>query len=204
MSRSERYIPPSDEQWERIRQAQKAAEQFDRQRVDLLRAALKRTRKADLVEITLRIAQGEKASQWTLEDELNLDKPIDLLVHDIDVAIGIATRIDELRLNYNFDYDWEAYETVERGLSQLIQKNRLDEIKKLALKLMDKGSYQIECTDEGQMQENIESCLRPVIAAVRDTNDGRDWAMEMLQRDRMGFVCEAELRELAGLTQKRW
>ena len=49
------------------------------------------------------------------------------------------------------------------------------------------------------MQEEIESCLQPVIAAVAQSSGGREWALEMLQHDRMGFVCEQELAELAGL-----
>ena len=199
MSRSERYIPPSAEGLERLRQAQEAAEQFDRDRLELLRSTLKRTKKADLVELTLRISQEEKATQWKLENEITLDKPIGLLAHDIEAAINIATKVDELRLNYNFDYDWRAYEAVRRGLSQLIQKNAIEEVKNLALKLMDKGSHQIECSDEGLMQEEIESCLQPVIAAVAKLPDGRQWALEMLQHDRMRFLCEKELTELAGL-----
>lgn len=140
MSRSERYIPPSDEELERIRRAHEAAEQFDRDRLELLRAALKRIKKADLVELILRVSQEEKVSEWMLESEIVLDKPIDLLVHDIEVAINTATKVEELRLNYNFDCDWRAYEAVRRGLSQLIQKNAIEEAKSLALKLMDRGS----------------------------------------------------------------
>lgn len=117
------------------------------------------------------------------------------------MAIALATEVDELRLNYNFDYDWRAYEAIRRGLLQLIQKDAIIEAKELALKLMDKGSYQIECSDEGQMQEDIESCLRPVIAAVCDTFEGRHWALEMLQLDRMGFVCEKELKQIADPTK---
>ncbi len=130
-----------------------------------------------------------------------LDKPIGLLVHDVEVAIDIATKVDELRLNYNFDYDWRAYEAIRRGLSQLIQKNAIEEAKSLALKLMDKGSYQMECSDEGLMQEEIESCLQPVISAVAESSGGREWALEMLQHDRMGFLCKQELTELAGLPE---
>ncbi len=72
MSRSERYIPPSDEELNRIQQARDAAEQFDRDRLELLRATLKRIKKADLVELTLRIAQEEKASEWMLENEIDI------------------------------------------------------------------------------------------------------------------------------------
>jgi hypothetical protein len=201
MSRSERYIPPSDEELERLRQAQEAAEQFDRDRLQLLRSTLKRIKKADLVELALRISQEEKASQWRLENEIALDKPIDLLVHDVAIAINIATKVDELRLNYNFDYDGRAYEAVRRGLSQLLQKNAIEEAKSLALRLMDKGSYQIECSDEGLMQEEIESCLRPVMAAVAESSGDREWALEMIQNDRMQFVCEQDLTELAGLSR---
>ena len=200
MSRSERYIPPSDEELERLEQSIEAAKQFDHQREELLRTALKKCRKADLVEITLRVAQQGKASEWMLEQEVGLNKPVDLLVHDIEAAIDIATQVDEQQLNYNFAFDCPAYDVVRRGLSQLIARDRIEEAKALALKLMQKGSYQIECSDEGLMAEEIESCLRPVIAAVAGSSGDRAWALEMLRHDCVGFLCKEELAELAGLT----
>ena len=99
MSRSERYIPPSDEELERWRQAKEAAKRCDEERAGLLRRALKKTKMLDLVELTLRLAQAEKASQWLLEGEVALDKPVHLLVNDVTVAIDIATRVDEKRIN---------------------------------------------------------------------------------------------------------
>jgi hypothetical protein len=201
MSRSERYIPPSDAEMEQLRAAREAAEQFDRTRIELLRRALKRTKKAELVEIMLRIAQEQQASAWLLENEISLDKPVDLLVHDIGSAIDIATKVDELRLNYNFDYDWQAYKAVRRGLLQLIHRNAIEEVKSLALRLINRGSYQMECSDEGLMQEEIEECLRPVIAVVANSPESREWALKMLQYDRVRCLCEQELNQLAGLTR---
>ena len=98
MSRSERYIPPSDEELLRMQQSIEAAKQFDHQREELLRRALKKLKKVDLVEVTLRVAQEGKASEWMLEQEVGLDKPVDLLVHDIEVAIDIATKVDQYPL----------------------------------------------------------------------------------------------------------
>jgi hypothetical protein len=198
MSRSERYISPSPEQLERWRQAQEAAKRCDREREALLRAALKKTRKADVVELVLQMARQEKASQWLLEQEMGLDKPVHLLVNDIEVAMEIATRVDEARLNYNFNFDRRAYDAVRRGLLQLLQKDGLEEAKTLALKLMDKGCYQIDCSDEGLMQEDIEDCLRPVIAAVAGSPGAGKWARRMLGPDGRCFLCRPELIELAG------
>ena len=197
MSRSERRIAPSDEELERWRQAAAAAKRFDREREELLQAALKKRKKADLVEVALRLAQHDQASQWLLEQEVGLDKPVSLLVHDIEVAVEIATRVDDRELNRNPAIDWPAYDAVQSGLSQLIQKEKIEEAKALALKLMRKGSYQIECSDEGLMQEEIENCLRPVVSAVAASPDGSEWALEMLRRDRTGCICRQELTELA-------
>ena len=201
MSRSERYVPPSDAELQRMRQSIEAAKQFDHQREELVRRALTKLKKVDLVEVTLRVAREGKPSEWMLEQEVGLDKPVDLLVHDIDVAVDIATKVDGQRLNQNFEYDWRAYHAVKCGLSQLIQKDRIEEAKAIALKLMQKGSFQIECSDEGLMQEKIEKCLRPVIAAAAESSGGREWALEMLQHDRMRFLCERELTALAGLAE---
>ena len=195
MSRSERYIAPSDDELERRRQSIEAGKRCDIEREELLRAALNKMKKVDLVELTLRVAQEGKASEWLLEQEVGLDKPVDVLVNVVAVAIDIATKVDEQRLNYNFEYDWRAYEAIQRGLSQLVQKGKIEEAKALALKLMQKGSYQIECSDEGLMQKEVESCLRPVILAAAASSGASEWAREMLRHDGTGCICQ---RELAG------
>ncbi len=201
MSRSEKYRPPSKEQLERWRQLEQAAKQFAKQRAELLQARLKKIKKVDLIEATLRLAQESKPCEWMLEELIGLDKPIALLVHDIEIAIDIATKVDELRLNYNFEYDHRAYEAIRRGLVQLIQKNAIDDARNIALTLMKKGSYQMECSDEGLMRDEIENCLRPVIAAVAGSPGSREWAQIMLQTDRIGCVCERELLEVASAPQ---
>ena len=183
---------------ERWRQASEAAKRFDVEREELLRAALKKMKRADVVELTLCIAQEVKASEWTLESEIELDKPVDLLVNDIEIAIEIATRVDEQQMNRNPKIDWRAYDAVQRGLSQLIRREGIEEAKALALNLMQKGSFQIECSDEGLMYEEIESCLRPVISAVAESSAGDEWALKMLRHNSTGFVCRRELTELAG------
>ena len=126
------------------------------------------------------------------ECEVGSDKPVNLLVNDIEVVIEIATRVDEHQMNRNFEIDWRAYDAVRRGLSQLIQKEKTDEAKALAPKLMQKGSFQVECSDERWMQEEIENCLRPVISAVAESPGGSEWALEMLRQDSTGFVCRRE------------
>jgi hypothetical protein len=203
MSRSERYIPPTIKELERMQHTREAARQFERDRLELFRIALKRRKKVELTEFVLRMAQDEMACAWLLEQELNMDKPVALLVHDVEAAIRVATRVDELRVNYNVYYDWRAYEAIQFGLSQLIEKDAIDEAKYLALTLMRAGSYQIECSDEGLMQEAIESCLRLVISALWEHPDARIWALEMLAHDRVGCLCERELREMAGQLDRR-
>jgi len=196
MSRSERYIPLSAKELERRRQVIEATERFDTERRELLKAALKGLKKADVVELTLRIAADTKVSEWLLESEVELDKPVDLLVHDTEVAVDIATQVDELRMNYNFAFDYDAYEAVRRGISQLLRKGEIEAAKAIALKLIRKGSAQIECSDEGLMKDEIESCLRMVISAVAKSTGGRDFAWEMLAFDQVGFLCRSELLEL--------
>lgn len=107
-----------------------------------------------------------------------------------------AIHVDERELNRNPRVNWLAYEAVQRGLLQSIQTRAIEEAKALALKLIQQGSHQIECSDEGLMQEETESCLRPVISAVGELPGGDDWASEMLRRDRMGMICRPELTAL--------
>jgi hypothetical protein len=47
------------------------------------------------------------------------------------------------------------------------------------------------------MQEEIENCLRPVVAAAAASSGASEWALKMLQHDRIGCVCGRELTELA-------
>ena len=114
------------------------------------------------------------------------------------MAIEVATRVDQRRVNCNFEFDRRAYDAVRRGLSQLFQKGSIEEAKSLALKLMQKGRFQIDCSDEGLMQETIENCLRPVTAAVAGSSGAGEWARNMLRRDGGCFICRRELTELAG------
>ena len=197
MSRSERYIRPSNEELQRQLRAMEIAKELDEKRETLLRATLKKMKKADVVELTLRIAQEASASQWTLEQQIEVDKPIDLLVHDIQFAIDAATQVDERQLNYNFEYDGRAYNAVQYGLSQLIRKGKIAEAKALALQLMRKGSHQMDCSDEGLMQKEIENCLRPVISQVAESSGGSNWALEMIGTDSTGGICREELTVLA-------
>jgi len=54
-----------------------------------------------------------------------------------------------------------------------------------------------QCSDERLMREEIEGCLRVVIAAVAGSPGGAEWGLRILQEDRVGVVCEQELSELA-------
>lgn len=80
----------------------------------------------------------------------------------------------------------------------MIQKAKLEETKALALRLIKKGSHQMECSDEGLMLRDLEDCLRPVICAVAKLSRDRGRAQQMLQHDVIGCICTRELNELAG------
>jgi hypothetical protein len=70
----------------------------------------------------------------------------------------------------------------------------------LSLELMQQGSYQVEVSDEGLMTDEIEACLQPVLKAIRKCDlpaaEVVTWCADMLRRDRVGFICEQELREM--------
>ncbi len=139
-----------------------------------------------------------------LEDQLNIEKPVGQLVPDVSAAIERATDFDRRKMNQNFDVDWQAYATVQKGLSQLVELGQLEYAKSLALKLMKAGSHQVECSDEGLMADEICDCLRPVIEAVEAAggNEAVQWAREMSEADRVGVICHEELAELGGESWK--
>ena len=68
--------------------------QFEQQGLDLLHRALKKVNKAELVELTLRLARQQKGNWWLIEQAVDLDKPVDLLVHEIKIAIDKATYVE--------------------------------------------------------------------------------------------------------------
>jgi hypothetical protein len=87
-----------------------------------------------------------------------------------------------------------------RKLGNEFKVGFLADAKSLALKLMYDGSYQVECSDEGLMADDISECLKPVILAVKAAGGAEacKWAGEMLKADRVGFICDKELAELRG------
>ena len=103
-------------------------------------------------------------------------------------------------MNRNFSYDDAAYSHVERNLQRLIELGHLHTAMELSLELMDKGSHQVEASDEGLMTDDIEACLKPVFEALQKCDlpatEVITWCAAMLKRDRVGFICEQELREL--------
>ena len=94
----------------------------------------------------------------------------------------------------------QAYAEVQKGLSLLVELGHLADAKSLALKLMKDGSYQVECSDEGLMTDEIRECLKPVIRAVKAAggDEAAKWAKDMQVADRVGFICDKELAELRG------
>ena len=103
-------------------------------------------------------------------------------------------------INYNFDYDHDAYEEVERNLRRLVEEGHLRPAMELSLELMDKGSYQVEMSDEGLMTDEIEECLGAVLEALPKcdlpTAEVVAWCGQMIKRDRVGFICDQGLQAL--------
>ena len=97
--------------------------------------------------------------------------------------------------------DYGAYKEVKNGFKELVRQDEIEEVKKLGLQLMKDGSYQVACSDEGLMSYEIEDCLKTAIRGVKSKAPGesQDWAIEMRNADRVGFICEAALKKLAGM-----
>jgi hypothetical protein len=93
----------------------------------------------------------------------------------------------------NFDVDYEAYGEVRENLQRLVALGRLRPAMELSLELMAQGSYQVEFSDEGLMTDDIESCLKPVLKALRNRDlpakESIAWCNQMIARDRVGFIC---------------
>lgn len=165
-----------------------------------LRKALARRTKGDLIDALVKMAREDRPVLRRLAAHFELQTPLEDLLAETRQAIADATAFDERRINYNFSYDGEAYDHVQRNLQRLIKLGELRPAMELSLELMRQGSYQVEASDEGLMTDDIEACLRPVLKAIRTCDlpaaDVAMWCAQMLKADRVGFICEQELREL--------
>ena len=167
---------------------------------DRLARVLARRRKAELIEVIVEIAGTDRRIMRQLEMQFSVEVPPKELVAETRQAIVDATEFDEREINYNFDYDYQAYTTVKRNFGRLIKSGHLREAMKLSLELMKQGSYQVEMSDEGMMADDIEACLQVVISALKKSHLPDDdviaWCIAMAKTDRVGFICDTELQAL--------
>jgi len=168
---------------------------------DRLKATLAKRKKAELVDVIVEMAKANRSIQRQLESQFGVVAPPEELIAATRVAIADATDFDEREINYNFDYDYQAYNTVKRNLARLIELGHLREAMELSQELMSSGSYQVEMSDEGMMTEDIEECVQIVIKAIAKSDlpaaDVTAWCAEMTLQDRVGFICDSELAALA-------
>ncbi len=131
---------------------------------------------------------------------MEIEIPPKELISETEIAIGDATEFDEREMNTNFDIDYGAYEAVEKNFRKLIELGHLAAVMKLSLELMKSGSYQVEMSDEGLMSDDIEACLKVVIAAIRKSDlspaEVSEWCAAMLKNDRVDCICVDELKKL--------
>jgi len=168
-----------------------------------LRKALAKRRKDELIDILVTIAREDRVVLRRLAAHFELQTPPKELLAATRQAMADATDFDERDINHNFSYDYEAYRQVQRNMHRLIEMEQLRpamEPMELSLELMGQGSYQVELSDEGLMADDIEACFRPVLKALRKCDlpaaEGIAWCAEMLKRDRVGCLCDQELRTL--------
>jgi hypothetical protein len=165
-----------------------------------LRRVLKKRSQAALVDALVELAEENSQILRRLEAKFLVMPPPSDLVAATRQAIADATAFDPRDINRNFAYDYEAYATVQRNLQQLIEQNQLKVAMELALALMEKGSYQIEMSDEGIMTEDVEEALEVVIDALASgalpAAEVIAWCDEMRRRDRVGLVCKRQLSAL--------
>jgi hypothetical protein len=165
-----------------------------------LRKSLAKRRKDELVAIVMELASNDRRLLGQLTSRFEVAVPPKELVGATRQAIANATDFDERDANHNFDYDDDAYIEVGRNLKRLLGLDQLPAAMKLALQLMEEGSRQVEMSDEGLMTDDIEECLMVVIKALGKSNlptgEVLAWCSAMLENDRVGFICERELKSL--------
>jgi hypothetical protein len=152
------------------------------------------------MDVLVEFAGADAAIQRRLEARFELQTPPEELLAATRRAIADATAFDMRDAHYNFSYDDEAYDQVRKNLQRLIELGQLRPAMALSLELMNRGSHQVEMSDEGLMTDDIEACLKPVLKALRKselpTADVIAWCDQMIKSDRVGFICDQELQTL--------
>ena len=148
----------------------------------------------------MELAKEDRNVLRRLDAQFELESSPQDLVVATHQAIADATDFDERDINRNFSYDDAAYEEVKRNLTRLVELGQLRLAMELSLELMEQGSYQVEMSDEGLMAQDIEDCLTLVMKALErcdlPTGEKITWCAAMVKRDRVGFICDQELRAL--------
>ena len=169
-----------------------------------LRKSLASQSKAELVKVLLELAEADRKVLRQLTSQFEVAAAPKELIAATRQAITDATDFDEREINYNFDYDYAAYETVKRNFAKLIALDDVRTAMELALGLMKQGSHQVEMSDEGLMTDDIEDCLNVVIQALKKSDlppkEIVAWCSAMIANDSVGFIANDELQAL----QKRF
>jgi len=197
MSRRERFIRPTDDELRRLEEAHIAKQKLIESRNALIAKTLRTQRKDSLVQILGKLCDENIHARWITEAELGMTKPIDIVLHDLQDAIQIATHVDEKRMNHNFSFDWDAYAEVKRLMEMLVSLSAIAEAMEIAVHFMEKASRQIEYSDEGMMLEQVEAGLQPILEALENHDETQRsvWALRMQTADRVGFVCHEKLEK---------
>ncbi len=165
-----------------------------------LRGALAKRTKAELIDILIEFTLDDRQLLRRLDARFKLEAPPQELVAATRRATADATDFDDRDTNRNFSYDYEAYNEVQRNLRRLVKLGQLRPAMELSFGLMEDGSHQVEMSGEGLMSDDIEDCLRGVIAAVKKSDlPGSEivaWCEEMINRDSVGCLCDQELESL--------
>lgn len=168
--------------------------------LDALRKTLAGRSHEELVDVVVELARKDRTIQRELVSRFDVQLSVEQLVAANELSSSDATDFDERQLNSNFDYDYGAYETVERNLKQLIELGQLDRAMEFSVKLMREGSFQVEMSDEGLMSDDIEACLLVVIQAVDTAKLSSSavvaWCDKLRRSDRVGFIAEHEIDAL--------
>ncbi|MHC5540177.1 hypothetical protein ACYOEI_18310 [Singulisphaera rosea] len=177
-----------------------APEQGPSETLSGLRPLLTKRKKEELVEALMELAQADPGVLRRLTSRFDASMSSAKLVAATRKAIADATTFDERRINTNFEYDYEAYEEVQRNLGRLVGEGQLRLAMELSLELMTRGSAQVEMSDEGDMTTDIEDCLKVVFDALKSSELPAEevlaWCSAMSENDRVGFIAETSLQTL--------
>lgn len=165
-----------------------------------MKQSLERFSKDEIIDRLIQVAGEDRLFRRKIEWKFGVFSTVADLMESTRQAISEATRFDEKEWNSNFEWDTDAYWIIKDYLVRLLELGAFEEVMALSLEIMQRGSQQVEASDEGMMIQDIRGCLQVALNGLRTSRISVSslirFCDQLSSRDRIGCICDEEIQEL--------